>query len=551
MIHIQDVIKIFENPITKMQVPALRGIDLEIRKGELISIVGPSGSGKTTLINIIAGLEKASSGKVTVNNINLEKLSSSELDDYRLNSVGLIEQFPERSLLLRATVEDNLAFTSSLYTNEMKLSNQYNHSLLEKLNITHLKKHRVNTLSGGEMIRVAIACMLAKKVPIILCDEPTGQLDAENTELVKNLLREIAEVLNTTVIVVTHDLRFHDGINRTCQIENGRVSSLLTLNEQQQYSSKSEFPLKFISNIDSTKNARIPDIILETHQLSDRIEFQINEDGRTSIKNPSGAPPKKFELHKQKKMRKELNLLPLPKDYHKEKKIVYHLQNVSKKYKNNGSITTALIDIDLKIVKGEKLFLIGPSGSGKTTLMKLLSGMEACTSGDIKALDKSFSDISDADRAAFRLNSIGITSQQGNLHPYLSTNENLILKNIVSGKKLDREITQLNEEVFIKFKLQNKQAMFPTELSGGELQRAALASAIIDTPPILLFDEPTANLDSELIDDIIQLLYQLSEKTKSTMVISTHDINLIPKGTRVIELINGRIFRDGIAKSKK
>jgi len=547
MIQIQDVIKIFENPITKMQVPALRGIDLEIREGELISIVGPSGSGKTTLINIIAGLEKASSGEVTVNNINLEKLSFSELDDYRLNNIGLIDQFPERSLLLRATVEDNLTFTSSLYTNEMKLSSQYNQSLLEKLNIAHLKKHRVNTLSGGEMIRVAIACMLAKKVPIILCDELTGQLDAENTELVKKLLKEITETLNTTVIVVTHDLRFHDGVNRTCQIENGRVSSLLTLDEQIQYASKSEFPLKFISNIDSTKSARIPDIILDTHQLNDRIEFHVNEDGQTNIRNPSGIPPKKFELHKQKTIRKDLNLLPLPKGYHKDKKLIYHLRNVSKKYKSNGSTTTALVDIDLKIVEGEKLFLIGPSGSGKTTLMKLLSGMEACTSGDIIVLDKIFSDISDAERAAIRLNLIGITSQQGNLHPYLSTNENLILKNIVSGKELDSEFSQINNDLFTKFKLQNKQAMYPTELSGGELQRAALASAINDAPPILLFDEPTANLDSELVDEIIKLLYLFSEESKSTMVISTHDINLIPKDARVIELVNGRISRNGIA----
>nr|NHJ86447.1 ATP-binding cassette domain-containing protein [Asgard group archaeon] len=231
MIECNDVIKIYTDPNTNTRVAALRGIDLRINKGEIISVIGPSGSGKSTLVNIIAGTEIISSGEVIVNNYEIANLTPNELLEYRLKTIGLVHQFPERTLFLSGTVMDNMIFASALFSNNKKENIKRSKEILDKLGILKLEQRRVSHLSGGEMIRCAIGCMLAKNAPVLICDEPTGQLDSENTEKVKSLLREISHEYDTTVIVVTHDLRFLKGVDRTCEIHSGRVSALFKSDE--------------------------------------------------------------------------------------------------------------------------------------------------------------------------------------------------------------------------------------------------------------------------------------------------------------------------------
>ncbi|NHJ86869.1 MAG: ABC transporter ATP-binding protein, partial [Asgard group archaeon] len=299
MIECTDLIKIYSDEQTNTRVAALRGIDLNIKKGELVSIVGPSGSGKTTLIKIIAGIESISSGKIIVDGLELNKLTSNELLNYRLRTIGMVQQFPEKTLFLSGTVFDNLTFASSLHSKNYEKNKEQNQQLMETLGISHLAHRKVNTLSGGELIRTSIACALAKKTKVILCDEPTGQLDSANTEIVKNILRKITYDFKTTVLVVTHDLRFLKDVDRTCEIHSGRVSSLYSGDSFEETTSD-DFPLGFLAQVDSTQSVRIPDKVYKFLKLNDNVRFFINKDSSVVLKHPEGIPPQTIDISKHK-----------------------------------------------------------------------------------------------------------------------------------------------------------------------------------------------------------------------------------------------------------
>lgn len=549
MIECTDVIKIYSDPEAKTRTAALRGIDLYVQRGELVSIIGPSGSGKSTLVKLLAGIESISSGIVKVNGLDLGKMTLDELLDYRLKTVGLVHQFPERTLFLSGTVMDNLNFASSLYSQNLKENKAYNKELLNRLGIDYLEKRRVKNLSGGEMIRTAIACMLAKRVPFLLCDEPTGQLDSENTDKVKSILREIAHEFNATVLVVTHDLRFLKGVDRTCEIHSGRVSSLYAIDESLRVT-KDQFPMKFTAQIDSSQSVRIPNEVYNILQLNNNLDFIVNEDSKVVLNHPNGIPPKRLDIHEKKKQRL-LEIKPLPATYFASKELDFKLQNVSKIYGKRAVQVPALTDVTLQFFSGELVFIIGPSGSGKTTLMKLITGMEPTTNGSITAFNKNISILNDLERAKYRREDIGIVSQQGDLHPYITVKENLFLKDLFSGKSVN--IQKYPEDnlsnIFNMFQIDHRRESYPLEISGGELQRASLAIAQFTSPKVLILDEPTANMDSELADAVIDQLYQLHEQLKTTILITTHDITLVKDGTRVIELKDGKVNRDGLAYS--
>ncbi|NHJ48543.1 MAG: ATP-binding cassette domain-containing protein [Asgard group archaeon] len=548
MIDCHDVIKIYTDEELKTRVAALRGIDMAIKQGEIVSIIGPSGSGKSTLIKILAGIESISSGVVQVGDYQLETMSPKELLKYRLKNVGLVHQFPERTLFLSGTVADNLTFASSIYSKSKKECDKRNKEILDSLGIKHLEKRRVSFLSGGEMIRTAIACMLAKNAKIILCDEPTGQLDSENTNRVKQFLRDVVQNFGTTVLVVTHDLRFLKGVDRTCEIQNGRVSSFIDVldGELRNYT---EFPIDFIGRLDSTQNVRIPSNIYKMLKLEKDVVFRVSEDSKVEIVHPKGIAPDKMDLRKIHKTKK-LKISPLADNYFDEMELEIQLQNVSKIYKQKKTYDVHAVEkVDLSVYKGELVFIIGPSGSGKTTLFKIITGMVPVSEGQVKINSHRLDELNDGQRAEFRRKNIGIVSQQGDLHPTISVKKNLFLKDILSKKFLSLKKFPENEinDHFNMFEIEHRQDSFPLEISGGELQRASLAIAKYGQPRILILDEPTANMDSELANNVMEQLFQLHQQLGITMLITTHDINLVRDGSRVIELLDGKINKDGLA----
>lgn len=216
------------------------------------------------------------------------------------------------------------------------------------------------------------------------------------------------------------------------------------------------------------------------------------------------------------------------------------INDVTKQYKNG---VTALYNINLKVKKGEFLFIIGGSGSGKSTLIKTLYREEKPTEGDVIIGGINVKKL--RNRKVYKLRrKLGIVFQDYRLLPKLSVYENVAFAlESIGAKKADIQIKTLKalELVGLKGKARN----YPDELSGGEQQRVAIARAIVNEPKLLLCDEPTGNLDPEISMEIMKVLEEINNETKTTVIMATHDKDIVNKmGKRVIVLKEGRLVKD-------
>jgi putative ABC transport system ATP-binding protein len=199
-----------------VEVKALTGVTLDIRRGEFIVILGPSGSGKTTLLNLVGGIDSPSSGKITVDGIEISALDEKGLTDYRRNHIGFVFQF--FNLIPTLTARENVEFAAELVKEPR--------DPLEVLEVVGLKEradHYPSELSGGEQQRVAIARALAKDPPILLCDEPTGELDFETGKHILSAMRMINELNRKTILLVTHNTAIGNMAHRVTRLRSGEV----------------------------------------------------------------------------------------------------------------------------------------------------------------------------------------------------------------------------------------------------------------------------------------------------------------------------------------
>jgi len=200
---------------------ALRGIDLSVARGQLVSVLGPSGSGKTSLMHVLAGLRDASIGTVLVAGTDLGRLSEDQRAAFRRRSVGIVFQFFNLSPML--SVEENMALPCLCEGLSMTALRPRLADLSERLGIAHLTHRAVAELSGGEQQRVAIGRALLPEPPLILADEPTGNLDSELGEEILRLLRELVDERQVTVVLMTHDLRATEFSDRVLVLKDGCV----------------------------------------------------------------------------------------------------------------------------------------------------------------------------------------------------------------------------------------------------------------------------------------------------------------------------------------
>ena len=196
----------------------LTGIDLDIAKGELIVLLGPSGSGKTTLLNLIAGIDTANSGEILVLGKNLSEMTDLELTEYRRDSVGYIFQF--YNLLPNLTVMENASLGLELKGEEL----DYAKIILDKVGLEDKSQRFPAQLSGGEQQRVAIARAMAKSPALIVADEPTGNLDKNNSQSVRNLFKEISN--DATIIIATHDNDYLEIADRAYELNEGKLAKI-------------------------------------------------------------------------------------------------------------------------------------------------------------------------------------------------------------------------------------------------------------------------------------------------------------------------------------
>jgi len=205
----------------KRQVTALDDVTLTIPKGELVSIIGPSGSGKSTLLNLIGGLDRPSAGVVRVDGEALGGLSDDQLTRVRRDKIGFIFQF--FNLLPTLTCLENVGLPLHLRGWPRPRVEERATELLNLVQLGHRMHHLPDELSGGERQRVAIARALSIYPPILLADEPTGNLDTHTGQEILALMRDLHSRLNSTVVIVTHDLKVAQSCNRTIALRDGRI----------------------------------------------------------------------------------------------------------------------------------------------------------------------------------------------------------------------------------------------------------------------------------------------------------------------------------------
>ncbi|MGB7472825.1 ABC transporter ATP-binding protein [Trichococcus sp.] len=202
---------------------ALKDVNLTIEEGEFVVILGPSGSGKSTLLNVISGLDTVTSGEITFRGETLTNLNEEEMTAFRRKHLGFI--FQQYNLLQNLNVYENIQIGSDIGTSPLDIGD-----LLEKVGLEKARNKYPSQLSGGEQQRVSIVRSLAKNPDIIFCDEPTGSLDEENSKKILQLLQELNEDYNKTVIVITHNLGIAEMADKVIKMNSGQITEV-SLNE--------------------------------------------------------------------------------------------------------------------------------------------------------------------------------------------------------------------------------------------------------------------------------------------------------------------------------
>jgi len=276
----KDLIKLYVEEQSNIQVPALRGIELSANEGDLIAIIGPSGSGKSTLVNLIGGIDRPSSGDIILGDSIITKMTTRQLTKYRRHRVGFLYQLPERNLVWNLTALKNvmlpMKLAGLLTQGEQKKRAQL---LLEDVGLERRANHKPHQLSGGEAQRAGIAVALANDPEIVLADEPTGELDSVTTFKIIDYFKFLNKSLGKTFIVVTHDHRFANMTNKALRILDGRIVGLhRAIDPTISLSVREE-----VIFVDDHGNLRLPDKIRSEAGIKNHIQIEMRDGFATLI----------------------------------------------------------------------------------------------------------------------------------------------------------------------------------------------------------------------------------------------------------------------------
>ena len=290
MIQAEGLVKIYKTKET--EVLALQGLDLTVEEGELTALIGNSGSGKSTFLNMIGGLDRPSAGSLVVGGKNLFTMTEKELVLYKRDTVGFVWQNNARNLLPYLSALENIMLP--MYLSNAKKKKAKALELLELVGLSHKKHSRLNTLSGGEQQRIAIAIALANSPKLLLADEPTGSVDPRTADYIFNVFTELNKQ-GQTILIVTHDVALSKKVKRVVAIRDGKISSERILKESYADRIKEvsidwrmEETQEEYAIVDKAGRVQIPRELLNSLNLQDnkvRVEMQ---DNQIIISRPGG-----------------------------------------------------------------------------------------------------------------------------------------------------------------------------------------------------------------------------------------------------------------------
>ncbi|MHA1774960.1 MAG: ATP-binding cassette domain-containing protein [Candidatus Heimdallarchaeota archaeon] len=548
MIKLEAITKIYPNPKLGRSIVALSGCDLAVEESSFVSIIGPSGAGKSTLLRILSGLEQPTSGKVNVLSQDIDLLTPKKLYQFRLQNIGFLNQMPHYNLFPELSVEQNLLIPLRLLGESRETGKKVVEDALERMEIKHLSQHRAKQLSMGESMRVSLAVALITNPPILLADEPTGQLDKKNTQVILELLKAINQQEGTTILVVSHDPVYFSVVSESFLIFNGRLGAVYTQEDLNEHLLEGEQEKEnltkeiFVSHIDSFSYLFLPNRIKELLALDKKVKFVIDyEIKKVFLENPQGSEAFKEVEHPQFIKISGFH----PKKHKKGVTPILACKNLQKWY-HSPNDQLILDGINLQLLPNELVFLIGPSGSGKTTFLNILSGMDLDFNGSLELFGKAISSSNQSLVEKVRAQKMYYLSQYVNLYPSMTLDENL--NYFLNVHKTQKERAFYEKDFLLHFlTLDEITDQDVAKFSLGERKRASFLLGLLQAPEILLLDEPTANLDEMNKHKVMSLLVDYIMGTGASAIVVTHDLLSLIPNSRVIMLENGKIARERIA----
>jgi len=293
-----NLVKIYK--VAELEVFALQGLDLVVKKGELLGIVGASGSGKSTLMNILGGLDRPSAGRIWVENLDLLNMTDAALDHYRRTMVGFVWQQGGRNLIPYLNAQENVELPMTLAGMIGSEKRRRASELLEAVGLSERRKHRLSEMSGGEQQRVAIAVALANSPHLLLADEPTGELDSNTALTIYKTFQDLNQRYGLTILIVSHDPTIARHVHRVVAIRDGKLATetvrrMVTTNNTASDDPLAQFKppaegetgeavqleevLHELTVLDSAGRLQIPKDYLQRVNIKSRVTLEVTEEG--------------------------------------------------------------------------------------------------------------------------------------------------------------------------------------------------------------------------------------------------------------------------------
>jgi len=526
-----NLVKIYK--VASQEVVALQGLNLSIARGEMMALIGPSGVGKSTLLNVVGGLDSPSAGNVQVADWDLLRLTERERVIYKRQVVGFVWQQPGRNLLPYLSARENVELPMEYNGIEANTRRKHALELLDMVGLAARADFFPDRLSGGEQQRTAIAVALANDPPLLLGDEPTGQIDTDAAMYVLDALQSVNKNFGTTIIIVTHSGLIASRMERVVTIRDGHASTEIRRRRDHTDDSLHE---EEWSILDPTGRLQLPHTYINTLEMKELVRLHL-EPGHISIWPRPGSGQERPERASTQSLE---NLLPA--GHQRYEGVTITVENLTRTYQLTGENVHALQDVTLTITPGLLSVIKGPSGSGKTTLLNLLACLDEPTSGKIQFGEHLLKDMTPQERIDFIREKVGYVFQTFGLLPFLSVEENVqVPLRLLRTEPQERE--RLVANVLKLVGLERRATHRVYELSGGEQQRVAIARALVKQPALVLADEPTGQLDSLTGASIIALLKEIARQTGVTVLVASHDPNVHEVADWLFELRDGGLVK--------